>query len=127
MIYPAADKIEKQVDSKYALVILAAKRAKQIKEGSKPLIKTDSTNPLTIALEEIAAGQVRYQFDENSLAGREAISDQQAVIGRRDLEVEVDPLATPEPDEHYVRAAVALGTDIDDPLAGDDELEEALV
>lgn len=127
MIYPAADKIEKQVDSKYALVILAAKRAKQIKEGSKPLIKTDSTNPLTIALEEIAAGQVRYQFDENSLAGREAISDQQAVIGRRDLEVDADPLATPEPDENYVRAAAALGADLDDLLGADDELEEVLV
>jgi DNA-directed RNA polymerase subunit omega len=126
MIYPAADKIEEQVDSKYALVILAAKRAKQIKEGSRPLIKTDSTNPLTIALEEIASGSVRYQFDENSLAGREAISDQRAVIGHRDLEVEVDPLATPEPDENYVRAAAALGADLDDLLGGEDELEEVL-
>jgi DNA-directed RNA polymerase subunit omega len=128
MIYPAADKIEAQVDSKYALVILAAKRAKQLKEGSRPLIKTDSTNPLTIALEEIAAGQVRYQFDENSLAGREAISDQQAVIGRRDLEIEgIDPLATPDVDENYLRAAAALGADLDDALGHEDELEEVLI
>ncbi|MDX1934215.1 MAG: DNA-directed RNA polymerase subunit omega [Capsulimonadales bacterium] len=127
MIYPAADKIEEQIDSKYALVILAAKRAKQLKEGSKPLIKTESVNPLTVALEEIASGQVRYQFDENSLAGREALSDQQAVVGRRDLEVDgIDPLATPEPDENYARAAAALGADLDDLLGNDDELEEVM-
>ena len=46
MIYPSADKIEKQVESKYALVILAAKRAKQLKEGGRPRIPTDSRNPL---------------------------------------------------------------------------------
>jgi DNA-directed RNA polymerase subunit omega len=39
-------------------VVLAAKRAKQIKEGAPVLIETASTNPLTIALEEIAAGKV---------------------------------------------------------------------
>ena len=44
--------------SRYSLVVLAAKRAKQIKEGAPLLIDTDSTNPLTIALEEIAAGKV---------------------------------------------------------------------
>lgn len=58
MIYPAADTIEEMVGSRYSLVILAAKRAKQIKEGAPVLIDTASTNPLTIALEEIAAGKV---------------------------------------------------------------------
>jgi DNA-directed RNA polymerase subunit omega len=58
LIYPAADTIEDKVGSRYSLVILAAKRAKQIKEGAPVLIDTASTNPLTIALEEIAAGKV---------------------------------------------------------------------
>lgn len=58
MIYPSADTIEDKVGSRYSLVVLAAKRAKQIKEGSPVLIETASTNPLTIALEEIAAGKV---------------------------------------------------------------------
>jgi DNA-directed RNA polymerase subunit omega len=92
MIYPSPDKIDKQIDSKYALVILAAKRAKQLKEGSRPRLQTDSTNSLTIALEEIAEGKVQYKFDEQSLAGREAIADQQAVVGARDIEVDMDPL-----------------------------------
>ncbi len=58
MIYPSADIIEQRVGSRYSLVVLAAKRAKQIKEGAPVLIETASTNPLTIALEEIAAGKV---------------------------------------------------------------------
>lgn len=58
MIYPSADTIEQKVGSRYSLVVLAAKRAKQIKEGAPVLIETASTNPLTIALEEIAAGKV---------------------------------------------------------------------
>jgi len=58
LIYPSADTIEDRVGSRYSLVVLAAKRAKQIKEGSPVLIETASTNPLTIALEEIAAGKV---------------------------------------------------------------------
>lgn len=58
MIYPSADIIEQKVGSRYSLVVLAAKRAKQIKEGAPLLIDTLSTNPLTIALEEIAAGKV---------------------------------------------------------------------
>ncbi len=58
MIYPSADTIEDRVKSRYSLVVLSAKRAKQIKEGAPVLIDTDSTNPLTIAMEEIAAGMV---------------------------------------------------------------------
>jgi DNA-directed RNA polymerase subunit omega len=125
MIYPSADKIDEQIDSKYALVILAAKRAKLLKEGARPLIATESTNPLTISLEEIAGGQIGYQFDENSLAGREALADQEAVIGRRDLEVEgVDSLDMPE--DLVARAASQLGAGLEDSLGGDEELEEIL-
>ena len=57
MIYPEADKLENW-GSKYALVTLAARRAKQIKSGAAPLVDTASRNPLTIALEEIAAGKI---------------------------------------------------------------------
>ncbi|MDO8682937.1 MAG: DNA-directed RNA polymerase subunit omega [Armatimonadota bacterium] len=66
MIYPSGDKLEKVVESKYSLVVLAAKRAKQLREGAPKLIETSSTNPLTVALEEIAAGKVRYKLLEES-------------------------------------------------------------
>jgi DNA-directed RNA polymerase subunit omega len=123
MIYPSADKIDKVIDSKYALVILAAKRAKLVKEGARPLIKTDSPNPLTVALEEIAEGTLQYKFDEESLAGREALADKEAVVGARDIEVEgINPLA--EPEDPIARAASQLGAGLSDSLSDEDEESE---
>jgi DNA-directed RNA polymerase subunit omega len=58
MIYPSGDELEKQVGSKYSLVIAVSKRAKQLKEGAPRLIETRSRNHITIALEEIAAGML---------------------------------------------------------------------
>ena len=66
MIYPSADKLELW-GSKYSLVVLAAKRAKQIKSGAPPLIETSSRNPLTIALEEIAAGKIHCQVADHDI------------------------------------------------------------
>jgi DNA-directed RNA polymerase subunit omega len=57
-----------QVPAKYALVIAAAKRARQLKEGVLPLVDIDSTNTVSVALEEIATGRVRV--DEPASTGR---------------------------------------------------------
>ena len=51
------DCLEK-VSSRFELVILASKRAKQLFKGAKPLIETDNREIVT-ALREIAAGKVR--------------------------------------------------------------------
>ena len=48
------------VDSKYRLVIIAAKRAKQLMHGGGSLIISKSFKPTYTALEEIAAGKVNY-------------------------------------------------------------------
>ena len=57
MIYPAPDKLD-AMESKYALVIVAAKRARQIKDGARRLSDSKSTNPLTVALEELAVDAI---------------------------------------------------------------------
>ncbi len=54
----ASDSIKESIPNRYSLVVLAAKRAKQIREGAPLLIDTDSPNSLTVALEEIAAGKI---------------------------------------------------------------------
>lgn len=59
MIYPSGDELEKRVGSKYALVMAVAKRAKQLREGAPRLVESKSRNPITVALEEIAAGKVK--------------------------------------------------------------------
>ncbi len=57
MIYPSPDKLDRSA-SKYALVIVAAKRARQLKDGARKLVESASANPLTVALEELAEGAV---------------------------------------------------------------------
>jgi DNA-directed RNA polymerase subunit omega len=75
MIYPRIDSLlERTRNSRYALVIVAAKRARQInnyhhqlgegigfEEAPPPLIESRSKNYLTMAMEEIASGKITYQ------------------------------------------------------------------
>lgn len=62
MIKPPLEALLGRVENKYALVIVAAKRARQLKEGSLPLVDVDSASPVTVALEEIAAGKIRFEM-----------------------------------------------------------------
>jgi len=62
VIKPPLEALLDRVSNKYALVIVAAKRARQLKDGALPMIDIDSANPVTISLEEIAAGKIRYEM-----------------------------------------------------------------
>ncbi len=53
----------KRCGSVYRLVILAAKRAKEVAEGSPPLVETPQRKVTSIALEEILQGKVLYKTD----------------------------------------------------------------
>jgi DNA-directed RNA polymerase subunit omega len=52
------------VDSKYRLIIVAAKRSKQLQRGARPRIDLDSQKhkPTRIALEEVLQGKVDYSI-----------------------------------------------------------------
>lgn len=56
------EELMKRVDSKYRLVMIAAKRAKQINKGAPPLIQTKARKPTTISLEEITQGALKYEL-----------------------------------------------------------------
>jgi DNA-directed RNA polymerase subunit omega len=74
MIHPRIDELLANVDSRYALVIVAAKRARQINnyhqqlgEGTfedfpPPLVESRSKNYLTMAMEEVSEGMVKYEY-----------------------------------------------------------------
>jgi len=49
------------IENRFALIIVAAKRTKKIVQGAKPLIQNRGDKPHVIALREIAAGQVNIQ------------------------------------------------------------------
>src|SRR5262249_13162687 len=74
MIHPRVDDLLENVDSRYALVIVSAKRARQINnyhhqlgEGTfddnpPPLVESRSKNYLTMAMEEISEGLLTYDY-----------------------------------------------------------------
>jgi DNA-directed RNA polymerase subunit omega len=81
MIEPSIDDLLDKVDSKYSLVILAAKRAREINsyysqlgegrgEFVPPLVETGGlrNKPLSIALEEIAEDKVTYERPESEIS-----------------------------------------------------------
>jgi DNA-directed RNA polymerase subunit omega len=75
MIHPRVDKLLDHADSHYAAVIVAAKRARQINsyyhnlgeggfgEYPPPMVDIgNDRNYLSIALEEVAAGKLKYEY-----------------------------------------------------------------
>lgn len=76
MIKPRIDQLLEKVDSNYASVIVAAKRARQINsyhqhleegifdEFPPPMVETHGNNYLTTSLEEIAAGKIKYDYKD---------------------------------------------------------------
>jgi DNA-directed RNA polymerase subunit omega len=55
-----------EVDSKYRLIILAAKRSKQLQRGATPRIDIDPQKhkPTRIALEEVIRGRVHFAIKQ---------------------------------------------------------------
>ncbi|MGI8898191.1 MAG: DNA-directed RNA polymerase subunit omega [Pyrinomonadaceae bacterium] len=55
-----------EVDSKYRLIILAAKRSKQLQRGARPRIEIDPLKhkPTRIALEEVMRGKVNFTVND---------------------------------------------------------------
>ena len=61
MIKPSIDVLVTKVDSKYSLVVAAAKRARSIVDGSPVMVESGSNKPVTCALFEIAADKIKYE------------------------------------------------------------------
>jgi DNA-directed RNA polymerase subunit omega len=62
-----------QVDSKFAFVLAAAKRARQLQAGAKPLIPTIAHKFTRMAMEEVAQGAVPFELPP--VAGEEESGD----------------------------------------------------
>jgi DNA-directed RNA polymerase subunit omega len=67
MIYPSLDVLVTKVDSKYTLVVLAAKRAREIMDGATPLVDSKSNKQVTIALEEVAQDKISYERTKSGI------------------------------------------------------------
>ncbi len=56
--------IPQRVDSKFRLILLVAKRARQLQAGARPLVQSPYKKPTKIALQEIQAGVLPFEVEE---------------------------------------------------------------
>ena len=103
------------IDSKFRLAIIVARRAKQLINGAKPLVEIDAQNPLTIAIDEVNRGLVTmemldsvniYLAESSEFQEEEESAEETADENELDLElteennkIEVAPEETVEPEE----------------------------
>jgi DNA-directed RNA polymerase subunit omega len=110
---PIEDLME-HVDSKYRLVIVAAKRAKQLNRGAAPLVQPRSVKPTYQAMEEISSGKLGFELEAaagetarelaeaggkptwfRSLTSEEVIPEEAVAEGEEAVEEEEAPAETP--------------------------------
>lgn len=64
MLYPAVSELEKVTRSRYALVIMTAKRARQISAEAEANDIELSDKPVKLAINDIADGKVSIKVEE---------------------------------------------------------------
>jgi DNA-directed RNA polymerase subunit omega len=64
MAFPSLENALNKVSNRYLLVVLSAKRARQINRGAPPRVETRYKKPTSCALEEISQAKVEYRVKE---------------------------------------------------------------
>ena len=70
MGFPSLENSLNKVSNRYLLVVLAAKRARQLNRGAASRVDTRYRKPTSTALEEIAAAKVEYRVKEEGEASK---------------------------------------------------------
>jgi DNA-directed RNA polymerase subunit omega len=69
------DKNKGKIDSKYRLIHVAAKRARQIQQGSPPQVESDTTKATKRAMDEVKAGKVEWSIPDKEKSAAEKASE----------------------------------------------------
>ena len=119
---PSPDILNEYPHGKFVLSNLAAKRAKQLREGAPALVQIESNHPLTIALAEIAAGKIK-PIMPNAVEALVVIEEGPSLLVDDTLAPEFGMLL-PALDETEVAlvSAVVLEEDHDTETEGEDAL-----
>lgn len=64
MSFPSLEKSLDNVSNRYMLVVLAAKRARQLNRGAQARVDTRHKKPTSTSMEEIAGSKVEYRVKE---------------------------------------------------------------
>ena len=62
-------------DSNYRYILVAARRARQIQSGARPMVDTHSRKPCRIAQDEIHAGKVKWVIPEVARSAADVASE----------------------------------------------------
>lgn len=74
-------KLVEGFDSNYRYVLVAARRARQIQNGARPVVEPHSRKPCRIAEEEIQAGRVKWEIPVVTAASLEAVAEPAGPVG----------------------------------------------
>jgi DNA-directed RNA polymerase subunit omega len=113
---PSPDILNNYPYGKFVLSNLAAKRAKQLREGAPPLVRVESSHPLTIALAEIAAGKIKPIMP--AIGDPIDVIESVSVVIGENTPAELGMLlpALDETEAALVTSAAVLGDDHDDDM-----------
>ena len=64
MAFPSIESALNKVSNRYLLVVLAAKRSRQLNRGALPRVDSRHKKPTSGALEEIAQAKVAYRMKD---------------------------------------------------------------
>jgi DNA-directed RNA polymerase subunit omega len=66
MSFPPLERALEQITNRYVLVVLAAKRSRQLNRGAQSQVETKRRKWTSVALEEIIAGKVQPKKPEEA-------------------------------------------------------------
>ena len=78
MLYPSINLLRSKVDSSYTLVIMAAKRARDLIDGKPQLTEVESSKPVTLATNEIAEDLISFTREEKNADSEEVEETEEA-------------------------------------------------
>jgi len=74
MIKPGISELMKDMDSRYTLAMIVAKRARELAlDTTTPLVKVKSDKPVTIAVNEVAQGMIDVIAPSEEFVAEEAL------------------------------------------------------
>jgi DNA-directed RNA polymerase subunit omega len=66
MSFPSLEKALEQISNRYILVVLAAKRSRQLNRGAQAQVETKRRKWTSVALEEVIAGKIQPKKAEET-------------------------------------------------------------
>jgi DNA-directed RNA polymerase subunit omega len=132
------EEIEKLVGSRYALTVLAGKRARELRQGAPRLVNSDARNSIIVALQEILEGKITPEYRDGDVEVRVVEDEKLEALASEALglsgnvEDQAASLAEVVEDEVTLEEAAAAllamkAADADAEVVLDDTAVEALV